>query len=86
MSQRETFSWWQDLIVFPAIKAVVWLLLIVVVAIAFDKYYEGQEASRLDDINKGTQATVCVLALPVSEVGRDPAAVDACLIENGLEP
>jgi hypothetical protein len=45
-----------------------------------------QEQETLDETRRGTLATVCVLALPVDDFGRDDAQVHACLRKYGLEP
>ena len=45
-----------------------------------------REQEALDEINAGTRATACILALPISEDGRDETAVKACLRAHGLVP
>jgi negative regulator of sigma E activity len=46
----------------------------------------AEEREVLDGIRAGTLAQACILALPISETGRDPADVTACLRRYGLEP
>lgn len=72
---------------FDAIRATVYGVVIIMLLIGATILYGNREADTLEDINNGTKATVCVLALPVDPVsGRNQADVRNCLIESGLRP
>jgi hypothetical protein len=70
-----------------AAEALVFAVVLVAVLIVATIFWPDAEQETLNDINNGTKATVCVLALPVDgNTGRDQRLVDACLIRYGLEP
>jgi hypothetical protein len=72
---------------FDAVRALVYGLVILFLFIGANAIWGNQQQRTLEDINQGTRATVCVLALPVdSETGRDEADVRNCLIVSGLIP
>jgi hypothetical protein len=72
---------------FDAVRATVYGLVILFLFIGANALMGDRQQRTLDDINQGTRATVCVLALPVDSVsGRDQADVRNCLIVSGLTP
>lgn len=71
-----------DGLIIGACQAVVLVLILLAVTYALG----NQQQESLNDIKAATRAEVCVLTLPVTDKGRDQEAVNACLLENGIEP
>lgn len=71
-----------DGLIIGAVQAVV----LVVILIAATYALGNKQQESLNDIKAATRAEVCVLALPVSDKGRDDAAVTRCLVNAGIEP
>ena len=67
-----------------ALDALVFVVVFVVVIIAYSRLAPSAEQNALNNIEGAARAQVCVLALPVTDDGRDPADVQRCLTENGL--
>lgn len=60
-------------------------VILTVLIVGFRSQGIEERRVREDQLNVSL-ATVCVLALPVDEDGRDPADVQACFTQYGLTP
>ena len=60
-------------------------IIILVLTIAFRSQAQ-REQDTADEIRRANLATVCVLALPTSDAGRDQSDVYTCLRRYGLAP
>jgi hypothetical protein len=71
---------WRSVVASAVVTALITLGLLFALAAVF-----GDDDNRLlSDIRDASRAEICVLALPVSDDGRNEAAVKRCLEENGL--
>lgn len=66
------------------LQAVSTALAIILLLIAAAYILPNRQQETLEDINNGTRAIVCVLALPTNNKGRPPSAVEECLAKVGL--
>lgn len=88
MNDLPVASWKQWLVGFlrtTAVALVTSLVIILLLSVAFSGQ-SRQEQEAIDEIRRGTLANVCVLALPVTDTGRNEQQVTDCLERYGLRP
>lgn len=70
------------LLLYATVTGIVTLIL----AYALSAGQNRDAINLLRDVRNSSRATACVLALPVTEQGRDPALVGECFAANGIAP
>lgn len=73
---------WRPVLFQSIVTAVAFVGLIIAAALLLP----NNEEKFLGDIRDAARAEVCVLSLPIGEMGRSETGVNLCLTQNGLAP